>query len=113
MGLTLESEDFKTWVRRRLQELRAIIAGRLCQPEQRRKCQAEAGAFAGWACQVCQEYIRPELVSPWSWHLLWLHRLKKAGYPFRADDLSLETWMLLGLVEETLGQSRGGKGGTG
>jgi hypothetical protein len=42
---------------------------------------------------------------------MFLHRLKKAGYPFRSNDLSLETWLLLGLVEETLAATQGGQGG--
>ncbi|MGQ9687271.1 MAG: hypothetical protein ACUVXF_00565 [Desulfobaccales bacterium] len=90
-----------------LQELRRLAAGRLCRPEQRRRCRIENGAFADWACQSCREYIRPEAVSPWSWHLMFLHRLKEAGYPFRAADLSLETWLLLGLVEEILALPQG------
>jgi hypothetical protein len=64
-----------------LTELRQIGEGRLCRPEQRQLCRAEHGAFADWACQACAEYLRPEAVSPWTWHLMFLHRLKKAGYP--------------------------------
>ncbi len=91
-----------------LQELYTLARGRLCRPEQRRICQAEDGAFSDWACGTCTEYLRPEAVSPWTWHLMFLHRLKRAGYPFRANDLSLETWLLLGLVEEALAQTQGG-----
>lgn len=109
MGLTCEASDFLTWIRQRLAEVRKVAAGRLCHPEQQQKCQLEHGAFAGWACQVCQEYLRPEAISPWTWHLLWLYRLKKAGYPFRREDLSLELWLLLGLVEEILKEPPGGR----
>lgn len=91
-------------------ELRALAAGRLCRPEQRRLCRAEHGPFADWACGTCAEYLRPEAISPWTWHLIFLHRLKKAGYPFRANDLSLETWLLLGQVEEALAKPKGGHG---
>jgi hypothetical protein len=94
-----------------LQELRSLARGRVCRPEQRQRCRAENGPFADWACNHCAEYLRPEAVSPWTWHLLFLHRLKKAGYPFRPNDLSLETWLLLGLVEETLAATQGGHGG--
>lgn len=31
-----------------------------------------------------------------------LRQLRKAGYPFGANDLSLEEWIDLGLVEETM-----------
>jgi len=111
VGLTGVGADLRGWTWDLLKDLRALAAGRLCQAEQREKCQAEHGPFAEWACRTCIEYLRPEAVSPWTWHLMFLHRLKKAGYPFRANDLSLEAWLLLGLVEEALAQPRRGKGG--
>ncbi len=67
-----------------------LAAGRLCGPAQQRKCRNENGAFATWACQACAEYLRPEAISPWTWHLVFLHQLRQAGYPFEANDLSLE-----------------------
>ena len=94
-----------------LRELRSLAGGRLCREEQRHRCRVENGTFADWACSNCAEYLRPENISPWTWHLMFLHRLKKAGYPFRPNDLSLETWLLLGLVEEALAGPQGGHGG--
>jgi hypothetical protein len=85
-----------------LEELKAIAGGRLCGPVERRRCRTGSGSFADWACGVCTEFLRPEAVSPWTWHLLFLHQLRRAGYPFRANDLSLETWLLLGLVTRML-----------
>ena len=113
MGLTgavagSKGAEAETWDL--LKELRALAAGRLCREEQRRTCRAEHGPFADWACGTCAEYLRPEAISPWTWHLIFLHRLKKAGYPFQANDLSLETWLLLGLVEEALAKPKGGPG---
>ncbi len=111
MGLTGTEAawDVRPWDLHR--DLRALATGRLCRREQQRRCRAEHGVFADWACQACQEYLRVEEVSPWTWHLVFLHRLKKAGYPFRAGDLSLETWLLLGQVEEALKPpQRGGHG---
>jgi len=90
-------------------ELQALAAGRVCGPESRRRCRLESGGFADWACQACTEYLRPEAISPWTWHLVFLHRLQQAGYPFRANDLSLETWLLLGLVHRMLAGISGGK----
>jgi hypothetical protein len=92
-----------------LQELNALATGRLCGPEQRQKCRRESGSFADWACGVCKEFLRPEAISPWTWHLLFLHRLSGAGYPFRPNDLTLETWLLLGLVKRTLEGAQRGK----
>jgi len=86
-----------------------MAAGRLCGPEEERRCRMESGPFAAWACTVCAEYLRPEALSPWTWHLLFLYRLKRAGYPFRANDLSLETWLLLGVVQGILENNRRGK----
>ena len=94
-----------------LQELCGLARGRLCRPEQRQKCRAEDGSFSDWSCGACAEYLRPEAVSPWTWHLMFLYRLKKAGYPFQPNDLSLETWLLLGLAEEALAQPQGGPNG--
>jgi hypothetical protein len=91
-----------------LKELKAMAGGRLCGPGARRQCRMENSSFADWACQACQEFIRPEAISPWTWHLIFLYQLSRAGYPFRANDLSLETWLLLGLVKRVLeGTPRG------
>lgn len=89
------------------QEAAALRAGRLCQGERRRRCRTENGAFAQWACRECREFVQPEAISPWTWHLVFLYRLKRAGYPLAAADLSLDTWLLLGALEEVLEGSRG------
>lgn len=91
-----------------LQELQAVAAGRVCGPEEQRRCRVENGRFADWACAACEEYLRPEAVSPWTWHLLFLYRLRRAGYPFRANDLSLETWLLLGVAQKILENTQRG-----
>lgn len=92
-----------------LRELQAVAGGRLCGPEEQRRCRTESGAFATWACAACEEYLRPEAISPWTWHLLFLHRLRQAGYPFRANDLSLETWLLLGVIQKILENTQRGE----
>ncbi len=81
-----------------VEELSDLARGRLCRGERRRACRLENGPFAEWACRECREFRRPETISPWTWHLLLLYQLQQAGYPFRASELSLETWLLLGLV---------------
>jgi len=92
-----------------LRDLQAVAGGRVCGAEERRRCRGESGSFADWACGVCEEFLQPEALSPWTWHLLFLYRLSKAGYPFRANDLSLETWLLLGVVRGVLEKSQRGK----
>ncbi len=92
------------------QEVMDLAAGRLCHAERRRTCRLENGTFAEWACQECREFRQPESISPWTWHLMLLYQLKQAGYPFKANDLSLETWMLLGLVQQLYESGKRNKG---
>jgi hypothetical protein len=93
------------------QELQLLAAGRLCHDEERKRCRAENGAFADWACGACAERVRPEAISPWTWHLVFLHQLSRAGYPFKANDLSLETWLLMGTVRRVLEGAQPGQRG--
>jgi hypothetical protein len=92
-------------------ELHFLAGGRLCGPEERRRCRTESGSFADWACRECAERLRPEAISPWTWHLVFLHRLSRAGYPFQANDLSLETWLLMATVRRVLEGAQGGQHG--
>jgi hypothetical protein len=94
-----------------LRELNAIAGGALCGPSEQRRCRTEAGGFADWACGVCREFLKPEAVSPWTWHLVFLYQLREAGYPFKANDLTLETWLLLDTVRRVFeGVQRGRHG---
>jgi hypothetical protein len=54
-----------------------------------------------WACENCPKK-KAEDLHPYTWKLLRLRRLKLAGYPFCADDLTVEEWMDLGKIEELL-----------
>ena len=92
-------------------ELQMLASGRLCNEVERQRCRAETGVFADWACGACAERVRPEAISPWTWHLVFLYQLSRAGYPFKANDLSLETWLLMGTVRRVLeGVQRGQHG---
>ena len=51
--------------------------------------------------------VTADTISPWTWHLVLLHQLQQAGYPFNANDLTLEEWLLLGLVQRLLTGKRG------
>jgi hypothetical protein len=102
-------EGLKDWPLHK--ELQMLASGRLCNEEERQRCRAESGAFADWACGACAERVRPEAISPWTWHLVFLYQLSRAGYPFKANDLSLETWLLMGTVRRVLeGVQRGQHG---
>jgi len=92
-------------------ELQMLATGELCHEAERQRCRAENGAFADWACGACAERVRPEAISPWTWHLVFLYQLSRAGYPFKANDLSLEAWLLMGTVRRVLeGVQRGQHG---
>jgi hypothetical protein len=58
-----------------------------------------------WACKNCPKR-RPDQISLWVWHLLKLRRLQQGGYPFEANDLSLEEWEELGMVNEIIEQAQ-------
>lgn len=77
-----------------------------CTEEKRAKCKQlhSDPAHLAWTCEKCKS-VRPEEVSPYTNHLLYLHRLKSGGYPFGPDDLDLDTWADLGLVTELLNQA--------
>lgn len=107
MGLREGPEESRPdWPLQR--ELHMLAGGRLCGQAEQRRCRAESGAFADWACAACAERVRPEVISPWTWHLVFLYQLSRAGYPFKANDLSLETWLLMGTVRRVLeGNQRG------
>jgi hypothetical protein len=99
-------EDRRDWSL--VRDLHALAGGRLCGPEERVRCRRESGPFADWACGACVERVRPEAISPWTWHLVFLYQLSRAGYPFKANDLSVETWLLMGTVRRVLeGTQRG------
>ncbi|MGA9754908.1 MAG: hypothetical protein WBV23_07170 [Desulfobaccales bacterium] len=110
MGLSQgPGEDRRGWPLDR--ELQVLASGRLCGPSMRLRCRAESGSFADWACGACAERVRPEAISPWTWHLVFLYRLSLAGYPFKANDLSLETWLLMGTVRRVLEEAQRGQHG--
>ena len=54
-----------------------------------------------WACKNCKKK-KPAELNPWTYHLLHLRRLMKAGYPFAKDDLEDFEWLHLGLVNELI-----------
>lgn len=73
----------------------------LCTPDEEAKCQAEHQEFLDRACANCEK-LKPADVHPYTAQLLRLNRLRRAGYPLRADELTLREWDDLALVTETL-----------
>lgn len=51
-------------------------------------------------CSACDK--KPRELSDWFYHINHLYRLQKAGYPFRANDLTLDEWYDVGVLTEEL-----------
>lgn len=62
------------------------------------KCIKENGPWLKSACKVCPR--RTVKGSKYVGYLLQLHQLKEGGYPFVANDLSVEVWSDLGQVTQ-------------
>ena len=73
----------------------------------RKKCEAECGQYLQKACEKCEHnpknIPRPSL---WFQHIHFLCRLRKAGFPFEADDLSLDEWLGVGELIELVEAKR-------
>ena len=76
----------------------------MCTPKDRAKCTAEIDdeEHLEWTCKNCPKK-KPEDLHPYTHKLLRLRRLKLAGYPFGANDLTMEEWFDLGKMEEMMG----------
>lgn len=87
-------------------ELAALLTGRnVCTEAERRACHAEHGGFLDWACEQCSRIV-PERVSPQVQRIVFLRRLQRGGYPFRANDLSVSDWLWLGRADVIEEQER-------
>jgi hypothetical protein len=71
----------------------------LCTPLDFEKCEIENGDNLAWACEHCPTMRRENLMQ-YTVKLMNLRTLQAAGYPFTANDLTLEEWSDLGLVKE-------------
>jgi len=57
-------------------------------------CAANLRENLAAACEVCTR--NQQEPSPWVHHIAWLALLKKGGYPFDKNDLSIDEWISLG-----------------
>ncbi len=83
-----------------MEDLAAMQRG-LCTKEEKEKCLVENDGDLSWACSNCPKKKESD-IHPYTIKLLSLRRLQLAGYPFTADDLTLEEWGDLGWLNETL-----------
>ena len=79
-----------------------IYTGGVCDQLEQNECLEQFGEeWLAWACGECEKK-RAEDISDWTFHILELRKLHKAGYPFRPNDLSLEEWEDLGTANMTI-----------
>ena len=83
-----------------MEDLRALSAG-VCDKEEREKCRVQFGENLDWACANCNKRKEKDL-SDYTQKLLRIRTMRIAGYPLKANDLTFEEWMDLGLIEEWL-----------
>jgi len=60
-----------------------------------------SGELLAIKCAEC-DGAKPYEPSEWFTHIWFLWRLKKAGYPFAANDLSLQEWLDIGILEDEM-----------
>ena len=54
-----------------------------------------------WACARCPKK-RSDDLHPYTTKLIELYGLQRGGYPFAADDLTLDEWQDLGKIRQAL-----------
>lgn len=64
-------------------------------------CQDRKNKYAKWACQNCPDF-KIESISPQTWQLLEIRRLRSAGMPIALNDLDYGAWHLLAALEEKI-----------
>ncbi len=52
-------------------------------------------------CSQC-EHREPYEPSEWFQHIWFLYRLQVSGYPFKANDLTVEEWMDIGMIKDEM-----------
>lgn len=52
-------------------------------------------------CSQC-EHREPYEPSEWFQHIWFLYGLHRGGYPFQANDLSIEEWVDIGIIRNAM-----------
>lgn len=78
----------------------------------KRGCLKDVGspAYLAMMCEACE---KNEAYVPTEWfsHVWFLHSLQRAGFPFAADDLTLDEWLALGELRGELDLTKVGADG--
>lgn len=86
-----------------MDDIRALYGGRMCTEPEYQKCLIQHGDFIDWSCGKCEKK-RWDYLHPWTRHMLAIKDLQSAGYPFGKNDLSIEEWRALGIINNILRQ---------
>ena len=87
-------------------ELWALASGNICNPDRElTACREEFGDNVEWACENCPK-ARLDRLSGRTMKVVFLRTLQAGGYPYEAEELSLEDWLALGLAAEIEDQAR-------
>ncbi|HHT9137386.1 MAG TPA: hypothetical protein ACFYEK_09115 [Candidatus Wunengus sp. YC60] len=78
-----------------------------CTPEKKKRCAKDCGPHLEFACKTCEANKEHE-PSEWFNHIWFFYALQRGGYPFRANDLTVDEWMDLGLLKEELEAAKNG-----
>ncbi len=74
----------------------------MCDDLQEKKCLEEVGEdLLSWTCEKCEKKKQRDL-GEYTIKIFRIRQLKMAGYPFAANDLTLEEWEDLGQVDEAM-----------
>ena len=60
-----------------------------------------SGELLAAKCAKCDGSV-PYEPSEWFGHIWYIYRLQRAGYPFGANDLSVEEWMDMGVLADEM-----------
>lgn len=52
-------------------------------------------------CKTCEAREKYE-PSEWFNHIWFLYALKRGGYPFKANDLTIDEWMDVGILSDEI-----------
>lgn len=69
--------------------------------EQRKKCASTSGPFIEQVCATCERRVK-YTPSPWFNHIWFLWRMKRGGYPFKSNELSVEEWLAIADLDDLM-----------
>ncbi len=72
-----------------------------CTPQKKKECAKNSGEHLALMCSQC-EHREPYEPSEWFNHIWFLYSLQQGGYPFDANDLTIEEWIDIGILRSEI-----------